>query len=131
MVTDTIAQPVISDTVLVAALAVVGMFIIYLMIREMRVLKTMNRNAELELEKEKLRIIQQHAETKMFPFTRLSPEQTAAIRQVEDENSNLETTIFAKEKMVESRLTRLENLVKSKKLDTFIGKIDNEERRVK
>lgn len=131
MVTESISQPFISDTVLVAALAIIGMFVIYLMIREMRIMKTMNRTAELDLEKEKLRIIQQHEETKIFPFTRLSTEQTAAIRDVEDENALLETTLFAKEKLVESRLTRLENTLKNKKLDTFMGKIEAEEGKVK
>ncbi len=130
MATDLTVQPLITDTVIIAVLVIVGMFIVFLMIREMRILKTTNRKAELDLEREKLSIIQQHAETKTFPFTRFSAEQTSEIRQVEDDNLSLATTISAKEKLIDTRLSRLENLVKTRKLDTLIGKIQDEEKRV-
>lgn len=123
--------PVITDTVLIAALAIIGVFILYLMLRELRLMKTVNRKIELELEKDKLKLLQEHAESKKFPFTRLSPEQTAEIRTVEDENAGLETGIFAKEKLIETRLTRLENYVKTRKLDNMMGKISEEEKKVK
>jgi hypothetical protein len=123
--------PVITDTVIIIALAVIGVFIVYLMIREVRLMKTSNRQIEIELEKDKLKLLQQHADAKNFPFTRLSPEQTAEIRTVEDENRTLETGIFAKEKLVETRLTRLENYVKTRKLDNMMGKISEEEKKVK
>jgi hypothetical protein len=50
---------------------------------------------------------------------------------VEDENITLETNIFAREKLVEKRLDRLENYVKVRKLDNMIGKIQTEEKKVK
>jgi hypothetical protein len=125
------SQPLITEPVLIAALAIIGVFILYLMLREVRIMKTSNRKIELELEKDKLKLLQQHAESKAFPFTRLSPEQTADIRSVEDENTNLETSIFAKEKLIETRLNRLENFVKVRKLDNLIGKIQDEEKKVK
>ena len=121
----------ITEPVLIAALAIIGVFILYLMLREVRIMKTSNRKIELELEKDKLKLLQQHAESKAFPFTRLSPEQTADIRSVEDENTNIETSIFAKEKLIETRLNRLENFVKVRKLDNLIGKIQDEEKKVK
>lgn len=62
--------PVITDTVLIAALAIIGVFILYLMLRELRLMKTVNRKIELELEKDKLKLLQEHAESKKFPFTR-------------------------------------------------------------
>lgn len=123
--------PVITDTVILVALAIIGIFIVYLMIREVRLMKTSNRQIEIELEKDKLKLLQQHADAKNFPFTRLSAEQTAEIRTVEDENRTLETGIFAKEKLVETRLTRLENYVKTRKLDNMMGKINEEEKKVK
>ena len=126
-----VSQPVITDTVLIAALAILGVFILYLMLREVRIMKTYNRKAELDLEKDKLKLLQQQAESKAFPFTRLSPEQTAEIRNVEDENTHLETNIFAKEKLIETRLNRLENFVKVRKLDNLMGKIQEEEKKVK
>jgi flagellar biosynthesis/type III secretory pathway M-ring protein FliF/YscJ len=126
-----VQQPVITDTVILVALVIIGVFILFLMLREVRIMKTANRKVELELEKDKLKLLQQHAESKAFPFTRLSPEQTAEIRSVEDENTNLETTIFAREKLIETRLGRLENFVKVRKLDNLMGRIDEEEKKVK
>jgi hypothetical protein len=125
------AEAAITDTVLMGCLVVLGMVIIYLVVREIRIMKTSNRAIELDLEKDKLKLLQQHEAQKGFPFTRLSAEQTAAIRLVEDENANLGTTIFAKEKLLETRLTRLEQLVKSRKLDNLLGNVDEQERKVK
>ena len=129
--TVVVQTPVITDTVIIAALAILGVFILYLMLREVRLMKTVNRKVELDLERDKLKLLQQHAEAKNFPFTRLSPEQTAEIRSVEDENTGLETGIFAKEKLIETRLSRLENYVKTRKLDNMMGKISEEEKKVK
>ncbi|MFA4859650.1 hypothetical protein [Methanoregula sp.] len=129
--TVVVQTPVITDTVIIAALAILGVFILYLMLREVRLMKTINRKVELDLERDKLKLLQQHAEAKNFPFTRLSPEQTAEIRSVEDENTGLETGIFAKEKLIETRLSRLENYVKTRKLDNMMGKISEEEKKVK
>ena len=133
MATDPImvSPPLVTETVLIAALAILGLFILFLIIREMRIMKTANRTIELELEKDKLRLLQQHGELKSFPFTRLSLEQTAEIRGVEDENTFLETSIFAKEKLIETRLSRLENFVQVRKLDNLMGKIQHEEIKVK
>ncbi|MFA4877852.1 MAG: hypothetical protein WC586_10585 [Methanoregula sp.] len=126
-----VQAPVITDTVLIVALAIIGIFIVYLMLREVRLMKTSNRQIEIELEKDKLKLLQQHADAKKFPFTRLSPEQISDIKTVEDENTVLETGIFAKEKLVETRITRLENYVKTRKLDNMMGKISEEEKKVK
>ena len=111
---------------------ILGIFIIiiiYLIIREVRLMNTTKRNVQLE--QEKLKILQMDAATKAYPFTRLSPEQVAEIRDVEDENISLETNIFAREKLIEKRLDRLENYVKLRKLDTMAGKIQTEEKKVK
>lgn len=103
------------------------MIIIFFIIREMRIMKTAN----LDLEKDKLRLLELHEASKAFSFTRLSVEQTGAIREVEDENATLETTIFAKEKLLETRITRLENFVKSRKLDNLLGNVEQQEKKVK
>ena len=121
----------ITDTVLVGILIVLALVIVYLIVREIRIMKTANRTIELELEKDKLRLLQQHEASKMFPFTRFSPEQTAAIRQVEDENTVLETNIFARENLLEKQLTRLENIVKTRKLDHLLNNVQEQEKKVK
>mgnify|MGYP001332696363 CR=1 FL=1 len=123
--------PVISDTVLLGLLIVLGMVVVYLIVREIRIMKTSNRAIELDLEKDKLKLLQQHEASKTLSFTKLSPEQTSAIRKVEDENAILETNIFAKEKLLETRLTRLEHFVKEKKLDNLLANVDEQEKKVK
>ena len=124
-------EAVITDTVLMGILVVLAMVIVYLIIREIRIMKTANRTIELDLEKDKLKLLQQHEASKVFSFTRLSAEQTAEIKNVEDENTVLETTIYAKEKLLEMRLTRLENLVKTRKLDNLLGNVQEQEKKVK
>jgi len=133
MATDVVMSqvPLFNDTIILGMVVVAGMAIVYFMIREIRIMKTANRTTELELEKDKLKLLQQHEAQKGFPFTRLSPEQTAAIKEVQDENRTLETNIFAKEQLIETRLTRLEHLVKSRKLDNLLANADEQEKKVK
>lgn len=123
------SQPLINDTSFLVILGIFIIIFIWLIVREFRLMSTAKHSTQLE--QDKLKIIQMDAATKAYPFTRLSPEQTAEIRDVEDENITLETNIFAREKLVEKRLDRLENYVKVRKLDTMIGKIDTEEKKVK
>lgn len=124
-------ETAITDTVLLGGLVVLGIMFVYLMVREIRIMKTANRSIELELERDKLKLLQQHEASKVFSFTRLTPEQTAELRKVEDGNADLETTIYAKEKLLETRLTRLEHLVKEKKLDNLMSDVEEKERKVK
>ena len=46
------------------------------------------------------------------------------------ENIRLETDIFAKQSAVEKRIQRLENMVKSTKLDHMVEKIKEDERKI-
>jgi flagellar biosynthesis/type III secretory pathway M-ring protein FliF/YscJ len=122
-------QPLINDTSFMVILAIFLIIVIYLIVREVRIMNTSKHNVALE--QDKLKILQMDAATKALPFTRLSSEQTSEIREVEDENFTLETNIFAREMLIEKRLDRLENLVKVKKLDNMLGKIETEEKKVK
>lgn len=122
-------QPLINDMSFMVILGIFLIIVIYLIVREIRIMNISKHNAMLE--QDKLKILQMDAATKAYPFTRLSPEQTAEIRDVEDENITLETNIFAREKLIEKRLDRLENYVKVKKLDNMLGKIETEEKKVK
>jgi len=127
-----IAQaPLFNDTIVLGMVVVAGMAIVYFMIREIRIMKTSNRAIELDLEKDKLKLLQQHEASKAIPFTRLSQEQVGEIRKVEDEISILETNIYAKEKLLETRLTRLEDLVKARKLDNLLANTDEQEKKGK
>jgi hypothetical protein len=123
------SPPLINDTSFLVILGIFIILIIYLIVREIRIMNTSKHN--IALEQDKLKILQMDAATKALPFTRLSPEQTSEIRDVEDENFTLETNIFAREKLIEKRLDRLENYVKAKKLDNMLGKIQTEEKKVK
>ena len=123
------SPPIINDTSFLVILAIFIIIFIWLIVREFRLMNAAKHSTQLE--QDKLKIIQMDAATKAYPFTRLSPEQTAEIRNVEDENITLETNIFAREKLVEKRLDRLENYVKVRKLDNMIGKIQTEEKKVK
>jgi hypothetical protein len=122
---------IINDTMLAGLIIVLGMVVVYLIIREIRIMKTSNRALELSLEKDKLSLLQQHEAKKAFPFTRLSPEQTAEIRQVQEDNASIETMVFAKEKLLEARLARLENIVKTRKLDNLLVNVTEQEKKVK
>ena len=122
-------QSLINDTSFMIILGIFIIIIIYLIVREVRLMKTAKHTSQLE--QDKLKILQMDAATKAYPFTRLSPEQVAEIRDVEDENITLETNIFAREKLIEKRLDRLENYVKLRKLDTMAGKLQTEEKKVK
>lgn len=127
-----IAQaPLFNDTIVLGLVVVAGMAIVYFMIREIRIMKTSNRAIELDLEKDKLKLLQQHEASKAIPFTRLSQEQVGEIRKVEDEIAILETNIYAKEKLLETRLTRLEDLVKARKLDNLLANTDEQEKKVR
>ena len=123
------SPPIINETSFLVILGLFFIIIFYLIVREFRLMKASKYSVQLE--QDKLKIIQMDAATKAYPFTRLSPEQTTEIRDVEDENITLETNIFAREKLVEKRLDRLENYVKVRKLDTMIDKIQTEEKKVK
>ncbi|MFA6226259.1 MAG: hypothetical protein WC620_08845 [Methanoregula sp.] len=50
-------EAVITDTVLMRILVVFAMVIAYLIVREIRIMKTANRTIELELEKDKLKLL--------------------------------------------------------------------------
>jgi flagellar biosynthesis/type III secretory pathway M-ring protein FliF/YscJ len=131
MADQAIIQPVISETVIILFLFVVALFVVFLIVREFRIAKTASHKLEVDLERDKLKLLQQHAEVRAYPFTRLSPEQVGEIKNVEDDTINLETVIFAKERLIDSRLKRLENYVKQIKLDNMLGKIEKEENKVK
>lgn len=123
--------PVITDWTVSFFLGLLALIVIYLMIREFRIMRTSSRKIAADLERDKLKVLQQEAEAKAYPFTRLSPDQVAAIKQVEDDNTTLGVNLFAKERLLDTRMTRLEYYVKQAKMDNMLGKVAQEEKKVK
>ncbi|MEI6840445.1 MAG: hypothetical protein WCK53_04220 [Methanomicrobiales archaeon] len=91
------------------------------------------RKMEIEVEKQKLDLLAKDLDTraKEHPFTKLSTDQIQSIRTLEDENELIELNNYHKEKIVEARLRKLENLVREAKLERMILKLDLEEKKVK
>lgn len=103
---------------------------LYLMIREIRLMRTNNRKLELELEREKISILKQDTGTRGPSILRLDDEQQGSLRSLEDVNASLNKDIFVKQKLVEGRIERLENMIKSEKLDRMLAKIKEEEKKI-
>ena len=91
------------------------------------------RKMQIEVEKQKLDLLAKDLDTraKEHPFTKLSTDQIQSIRTLEDENELIELNNYHKEKIVEARLRKLENLVREAKLERMILKLDLEEKKVK
>jgi hypothetical protein len=110
---------------------IIILFFFYFILREFRLMKTDARKMEIELDRDKLKLMQQDmVSRKGYPFTRLSADQLHYLKELEDENFTLETDIFAREKVVEERLKRLENYVKLGKLEGLLEKIKKEEKKI-
>jgi hypothetical protein len=103
---------------------------IYLIIREIRLMRTNTRKLELELERDKLQILKQDTAASVQPALRLTTDQISALKEIEESNIALETEIFMKQKTIEGRLKRLENYVKREKLDLMLDRIDSEEKKI-
>ena len=108
-------------------LFIIALFIVWLIARTLSSSKTATRLAEVDLEKEKLKVIQKDMAEKVLPFTRLSSEQVTALRAIDQDNEALGTDIYAKRKEVEGRMQRLENYITQAKLDNMLVKIGHEE----
>ena len=119
------------EELITVGLIILALFFIYIILREFRLMKTDARKMEVELDREKLRLLQQDMLSKGYPFTRLTHEQMSSLKEIEEENFLLETDIFAREKAVEGRLKRLENYVKLNKLEKLLEKIQKEEKKVR
>jgi hypothetical protein len=111
-------------------LLIIILVIVYYMIKEIRIWRNTPRLAEIDLEKEKLNLMKAEMAQRGTPFFRVSPEQMAEIRSLDEENVSLATDIFAKHSTVDKRIERLENKVKITKLDRMVEKIKDEEKKL-
>ncbi|PWR71380.1 hypothetical protein [Methanospirillum lacunae] len=103
---------------------------IFLIVREIRLMKTNNRKLELELEREKLSILKEDSSTKGPSLLRISEDKLSSMREIEDLNAALQSDIFVKQKLVEGRIQKLENMIKDEKLDRMLTKIQDEEKKI-
>ncbi|MBU7015230.1 MAG: hypothetical protein HXS52_10440 [Theionarchaea archaeon] len=120
-----------SDELITVGVILVALIFVYLIIREFRLMKTDARKMEIELDREKLKLLQQDVLSKGYPFTRMTSEQLNYLKEIDEQNFVLETDIYAREKSAESRLKRLENYVKLEKLDRLLERIKKEEKKIR
>jgi flagellar biosynthesis/type III secretory pathway M-ring protein FliF/YscJ len=109
---------------------IIILIILYFIIKEIRLMRNTRRLAEIDLEKEKLNLMKLEMAQRGTPFFRVTPEQMAEIRTLDEENVTLATDIFAKHSAVDKRIERLENKVKITKLDRMVDKLKDEEKRI-
>ncbi len=116
----------------ILAIAIIfGIFIfVYLIVREIRLMKTNSRKIELELEREKLSILRQDGKFSGHSMVRLNDDQIGSLREIDELNSTLEQGIFVKQKLVEGRIRKLEGMIKTEKLDRMLDKIHEEEKKI-
>jgi flagellar biosynthesis/type III secretory pathway M-ring protein FliF/YscJ len=116
---------------LIGIAIIFGVFIvIFLIVREIRLMRTNSRKMEIELEREKLSVLKQDT-TKTGPsMLRLEDSQLSSLRNLEDLNFNLDKDLFVKQKLVEGRIQKLEGMIKSEKLDRMLYKIQEEEKKI-
>ncbi|MDD1711049.1 MAG: hypothetical protein LUQ37_09105 [Methanoregulaceae archaeon] len=112
-------------------LLIIILVIVYYMIKEIRLWRNTPKLAEIDLEKEKLNLMKAEMAQRGTPFFRVSPEQMAEIRTLDEENAALATDIFAKHSAVDKRIERLENKVTITKLDRMVDKIKDEEKKLR
>jgi hypothetical protein len=110
-------------------LFIIALFIVYLIARVLSNSSVARKQAEANVEMEKLKVIQKDMVDRALPFTRLSSEQVAALGAIDKENEALTTDIYAKRKEVEGRMQRLENYITQAKLDNMLVKIGHEEKK--
>lgn len=109
----------------------IGLIILYYIIKEIHDAKVTPRLAEIELEKEKLQLMKLDYAHRGQPFFRVTPEKLEEINTLDQDNLKIEADIFAKQSAVDRRIQRLENSVKSTKLDHMVEKIKDEERKIR
>jgi len=123
----------IPDWVILVLILLFALILVLIIVWAIRRSRSDQRKMEIEVEKQKLDLLAKdvNAQAKPHPFTRLSTDQVQSIRTLEDENAVLELNNYHKEKIVESRLRKLENLVREGKLGQMLLKLDLEEEKVK
>ena len=117
----------VPDYIIYGLFILIGLIIIYFIIRELREWRVEPRLAQLSLDQEKLNLIKADMSVRREPFSRLPGEKLEELRKIEDENAALEVDIFGKQKTVEGRIQRLENQVTDKKYDRMLDRIREEE----
>ena len=109
---------------------VIILIVAYFIIKEIRLMRNTRRLAEIDLEKEKLNLMQAEMAQRGTPFFKVAPEKMEEIRKLDEENTALSTDIFAKHSAIDKRIERLENKVTLTKLDRMVEKIKDEEKKI-
>jgi len=108
------------------------LLVIYYLVREFRLMKTSNKALELELDKQKLRLIEEDIKNRKndLGLIMLTPDQFKDIKGIYKDVATLERDTFAMEKLAESKTDRLGLGVKLKKLRNTLWSISKNEEKV-
>jgi len=77
---------VVLEGMLPYLLVLVGLIVLFLVIREVRLMYTGTRLAQLELEREKINLMKADMEQKGRPFYRIPPKDLEELRMLDEEN---------------------------------------------
>ena len=126
--------PDLSTNQMIFTVLIVLMFgIIYLIVREFRLMKTVNKRLEMELDKQKLKLISQDMEDRKkgdMGLMMLTLDQFKDIKDMSKDVATLERDYLALETTVNTRMKRLDSGVKLKKMSKMMRKIAENENRV-
>ena len=126
--------PDLSTNQMVFTVLIVLVFgIIYLIVREFRLMKTVNKRLEMELDKQKLKLISQDMEDRKkgdMGLMMLTLDQFKDIKDMSKDVATLERDYLALETTVNTRMKRLDSGVKLKKMSKMMRKIAENENRV-
>ena len=115
-------------------LLIILLIFVYLIMREVRVMKTVNRRLELELDRKKLEIISDDVKRKKSGFglmlLSLDKEKLDELKTAEIDVAGLEKDIYTFEALIDSKMKRLESAIEASKLEHVYQEIMDREKRL-
>ena len=107
--------------------------VIYLIVREFRLMKTVNKRLEMELDKQKLELIAEDIQGRGkgdLGLMLMTLDQLKEIKDVTEDVATLERDCLALETAVETRMRRLDSGMKLKKMGKMMEKITENEGKI-
>ncbi len=107
--------------------------VIYLIVREFRLMKTVNKRLEMELDKQKLELIAEDMQGRRkgdLGLMLMTLDQLKEIKDVAEDVATLERDSLALETAVETRMRRLDSGMKLKEMGKMMEKITENESRI-
>ena len=107
--------------------------VIYLIVREFRLMKTVNKRLEMELDKQKLELIAEDMQGRRkgdLGLMLMTLDQLKEIKDVAEDVATLERDSLALETAVDTRMRRLDSGMKLKEMGKMMEKITENESRI-